>query len=148
MIMTLGVLLLCADLVWATDVANTGETRKVLAEHETVSVFEGVRFRKCMGRTALCPERCGDSGEFATFKVETYVSYKQHGKYGGKQTTFLIQVSDFHKKPKGDSEILKTVRSLESGDRVKLSWLHEYITRNGSSFPERTIVKLKKTQAP
>jgi hypothetical protein len=123
---------------------DSQEKRKLLAEHETESIFEGVVYRKCRGLTALCPQKCGDSGEYATFTVVKYTRYKQHGKYGGKQKTFRVQVSDFHKKPKGNPEILKTVRSLKKGDLVKLCWRHDYVTKNRVSSPERPIVKLEK----
>ena len=118
--------------------------RELLAEHETLAVLESVAFRQCRGRTAACPKDCGDSGEFATFKIVEYTHYKQHGKYGGKQKSYHIQVSDFHRKPKGDPKILEAVRGLKEGDYVRLHWRHDYVTKNRSSFPERPIVKLEK----
>jgi len=121
------------------------EKRVVLAEHETLAVFEGVEYRLCPGRTALCPKTCGDSGEFARFTIQKYLKYKKHGEYGDpEQKTFQVQVSDYDRKPRGDPKILETVRGLKKGDAVLLSWRHEYVTRAGASFPERPIVKLEK----
>ncbi len=121
------------------------EKRELLAEHETIARFEGGEFRRCLGRTARCPDRCGDSGEYATFTIDEYTRYKQHGEYGGKQKSFRIQVSDFHKNAKGDPEILKTVRGLKKNERVELWWWHDYVTQNRVSSPERPITRLKKT---
>ena len=148
LVMIVGVAVSLMDSVRADEAIAQGETRALLAEHETIATFEGIAYRKCLGRTAMCPERCGDSGEYATFTVVEYTRYKQHGKYGGKQTSFTIQVSDFHKKPKGDPGISKTVRSLKKGDRTRLWWRHDYVTKNGASFPERPILKLEAIDNP
>ena len=118
--------------------------RERLANHETLAVFEGVKYSRCLGRTALCPDRCGQSGEFAGFAIKKYLKYEKLGQYGDpEQQTFLVQVSDFDKKPQGDPKILETVRGLTKGDYVLLSWHHDYVTRAGSSFPDRPIVKLE-----
>ncbi len=121
------------------------EQRELLSRHETLAVFDGVDFRLCRGRTALCPEQCGDSGEFASFTIKKYLKYEKLGQYGDpEQRNFLVQVSDFHRKPKGDPKILETVKGLEKGDHVLLSWNHDYVTKQGTSSPERPIVKLEK----
>jgi hypothetical protein len=124
------------------------EQRELLSSHVTLAVFDGVNFRLCRGRTALCPERCGDSGEFASFTVKKYLKYEKLGQYGDpEQQNFLVQVSDFNRKPKGDPKILETVKGLEKGDHVLLSWNHDYVTKQGTSSPERPIVKLEKIDA-
>ena len=123
------------------------ETRELLSNHETVAVLDGISYRLCRGRTALCPKDCGDSGEFASFSIQKYLRYEKPGQYGDpQQESFLVQVSDYDKKPKGDPRILETVRGLTPGDHVLLSWRHEYVTRQGSSFPERPVVKLEKIE--
>jgi hypothetical protein len=123
--------------------AADGEVRQYLAEHETLAVFDGVDYYLCRGLTALCPDKCGDSGEVAGFSVKKYLKYKKLGEYGEpEQKTFQVQVSDFNKKPKGDPAILKTVKGLKKGDFVLLSWRHDYVTKDGTSSPERPIVKL------
>jgi hypothetical protein len=128
----------------APEKAN-GEKRELLANHETLAVLDGVEYQLCRGLTALCPKECGQSGEFANFTVKKYMKYEKLGQYGDpKQQTFLVQVSDYDKKPKGDPKILKTVKGLKKGDYVLLSWHHDYVTKEGSSSPERPIVKLEK----
>ncbi len=124
---------------------NPKEKREMLAKHETLAVFEGVNYRLCMGLTSRCPKECGDSGEFASFGVKKYLQYEKPGQYGDpEQKTFLVQVSDYDKKPKGDPKILETVKSLKKGDYVLLAWHHDYVTKQGASYPERPIVKLEK----
>jgi hypothetical protein len=128
--------------------AKPGEKRQLLSEHHTLASFNGVEFRLCRGRTALCPERCGHSGNFAGFTIKKYVKYKKHGEYGDpEQKSFHVQVSDFDKEPIGDVAIAKTIAGLKKGDVVLLSWNHDYVTKDGSSFPERPIVSLKKVTA-
>jgi hypothetical protein len=110
-----------------------------------VAVFDGLDYRLCRGLTALCPERCDHSGEFADFAIKKYLKYEKLGQYGDpEQQSFSVQVSDFHKKPKGEPKILETVKRLQKGDYVLLSWHHDYVTRQGASFPERPIVKLER----
>lgn len=133
--------------VWAADTkkAADGEVRQFLADHQTLAVFDGLQYRLCRGLTALCPKECGDSGEFANFSVRKYIKYEKIGQYGDeKQTSYLVQVSDYNKKPKGDAQINKTVAGLKKGDFVLLSWRHDYVTKDGVSSPERPIVKLEK----
>jgi hypothetical protein len=142
-VLTLG---LALSLSAADD--KPGEKRQLLSEHHTLASFDGVEFRLCRGRTALCPERCGHSGNFAGFTIKKYVKYKKHGEYGDpEQKSFHVQVSNFDKEPIGDASIAKTIAGLKKGDVVLLSWNHDYVTKDGSSFPERPIVSLKKVTA-
>lgn len=126
--------------------------RETLSTHETLAAFEGVKFRRCMGRTALCPDRCSHSGEYATFRIEKYIKYEKPGKYGdAKQKTFSIRVSDFNKKPVGGADRLALIRKLKPGDQVNLSWRHDYVTRGTaagfkSKSPERPITALERAE--
>ncbi|MDX1946918.1 MAG: hypothetical protein SFU86_16065 [Pirellulaceae bacterium] len=120
------------------------EKREVLSVHETVAVLDGVAFRLCRGLTTLCPKECGHSGEFATFTIKRYLKYETPGKFADeKQPSFLIQVSDFNKKPQGEPALLATIGKLKPGDFVRLSWRQEYVTKDGNSFPERPVTKLE-----
>ena len=124
------------------------DQRELLSDHQTVAKLEGVKMRKCMGRTSLCPDRCGHSGNFASFQIVGYLSYKKPGKYGDEQAkTYLFQVDDNNGNPKIDKELAATVSALKEGDTVLLNWRHDYVTREGSKFPERIVYKLQRITA-
>jgi hypothetical protein len=40
--------------------------------------------------------------------------------------------------------IKEAVAALKKGDYVLLDWQHDYVTREGASFPERVVQKLQK----
>jgi hypothetical protein len=143
-------ILLTASTLMATALvpviaADSKDTkRELLSKHETVAQFENVQYQQCRGMTALCPDRCGNSGDFATFKVVKYLKYEKPGQYGDpKQDQFIFQVEDNMKSQKVSAEIAKTVKGLKKGDFVLLDWQHDYVTKDGASSPERPIVKLK-----
>ena len=118
---------------------------QLLSAHETEAVFAGIEYRRCRGLTGRCPERCGSSGEYARFTIAKYLKYAKPGKYGdAKAKDRLIHISDFHKKPTGDPKLNAIIKGLKKGDRVLLSWNHNYVTRDGSSAPQRPITKLEK----
>lgn len=118
---------------------------KVLSEHRTLATFTGSEYRLCRGRTSLCPEKCGDSGEFAQFKIADYLSYRKLGEFGDpKQSEFLIQFSDFNRQPTGDPKLNKTIRGLKPGDTVVLSWDHRYgEVLPGNFAPTRPVLELR-----
>ena len=121
------------------------EKRELLSMHETVSVFEGVRFQRCMGRTALCPDKCGHGGNFAVFKIAKYLKYEKPGQYGDdKAAKYEFMTSDSAGGRKIGEKMFKMVSSLKPGDTVLLSWRHDYVTQNGCSYPERTVTFVKK----
>lgn len=124
------------------------EKRERLAVHETLATLNKIEFRLCRGLTSLCPKECGHSGNFAEFTIKKYLKYDKTGEFGDpKQTAFLLQISDYDKRPQGDPAILKTVQGLKPGDFVRLTWHHDYVTKDGSSSPERPIIKLEKITA-
>ena len=119
---------------------------KVLAEHKVIATFQEVKFRRCMGRTGNCPDRCGDSGEYANFKITDYLHYKKPGKYGdAKNTTYLAHITDFHRKPTGDPALGAYIKTLKPGDQVIIEWKHLYgEVRPGMHSPVRPLLLLKK----
>jgi len=127
-----------------------GQKRELLAEHETVARFTSIAFQRCRGRTAACPDNCGQSGNVASFTVVSYLAYRKTGQYGDPKTsTYAFQVDDNHKNLKIPKELAARVQELKPGDHVLLSWQHDYVTRfeagGGSvSFPDRPITKLQK----
>lgn len=131
-------------LAHAAPATALDEKRQLLADHQTVAQFEGADYQLCRNRTALCPDRCGHSGEFAKFKILAYTTYAPYSQYAQKQDSFTIQVSDVDRQPKGDPALLATVRTLKRSDFVQLSWHHDYVTVSGASFPYRPVTKLEK----
>ena len=128
-----------------TAAESAKETRELLARHETLARLENIKFERCRGLTALCPDRCGQSGEFAHFRIVKYLKYEKTGEYGDpKRETFRVQISDFHRQPKGDPGRRETIIKLKEGDYVRLNWRHEYVRKEGASFPERPVTQLKR----
>ena len=121
------------------------EKRDPPAKHVTVATYKGLQFQLCKGEAASCPKDCGDSGEFATFEIVKYLEYDQSAKSGSsKQTSHLIQVRNFYRKPVGDLDVRKTVTELKEGDHVMLAWNHDYVTSKGVSAPDRPLKELRR----
>ena len=114
--------------------------RELLSAHDTVARFVGMKDHKCMGRTSLCPDRCGESGQLATFTIVKYLKYDKPGEYGDpKQEQFMVLVEDNMKNVKVPKAIRDAIIALKPGDLVHLQWNHDYVTQAGSKFPERPI---------
>ncbi|MGL4855273.1 MAG: hypothetical protein ACRC37_08500 [Lentisphaeria bacterium] len=117
---------------------------EVLSKHYTNAVYMGTQYRLCRGLTAQCPDKCGDSGEFAIFHIEDYRSYERIGEYADdKQSSFLVQVSDFDKKLLNTKKAA-IIAQLKDGDKVELDWQQLYVTKENSSYPMRPIKRLSK----
>ncbi|MBQ6704734.1 MAG: hypothetical protein IJN19_01825 [Opitutales bacterium] len=118
---------------------------KTLSLHDTDAVFTGTRKHVCMGRSMLCPDRCGHSGTLAVFKIEKYNSYSAPDKYGDPKTDEFACML----KPEGSTEVAKKfiekINTLNPGDKVRLRWAHIYVSDpNGGNYPERVICELEK----
>lgn len=125
------------------------ETRELLSSHDTEARFEGIKDHTCMGRTALCPDRCGHSGKLATFEIVRYLDYQKPGEYGDpKQDKFQILIEDNSGRAKVPDGIHKAILALKPGDKVRLKWNHDYVTRDGSKFPDRPVVLLEPAAKP
>lgn len=130
------------------DKAAPAEQRELLAAHETVAKFDGIADHVCMGRTSMCPDRCGHSGQMATFTIVKYLRYEKPGQYGDpKQDRFMVLVEDNQKNPKVPAAIRDAIMALKPGETVKLAWNHDYVTRGGSKSPERPIRQLSPLSA-
>jgi hypothetical protein len=124
------------------------EKRELLSAHDTVARFTELKEHKCMGRTSLCPDRCGHSGRLATFEIVKYLNYEKPGEFGDpKQESFQILIEDNMKNLKVSAEIRDAILALMPGDSVHLKWNHYYVTRDGSSSPERTLTLLEKRKS-
>ncbi|MFZ9938083.1 MAG: hypothetical protein ACO3JG_13650 [Luteolibacter sp.] len=121
------------------------EKRELLSSHDTTAVFRGIREHTCRGRTSLCPDRCGHSGKLATCEILEYRHYEKPGQYGDtKQERFQILIEDNMGKRMVSDEIHAAILALKEGDKVHLKWNHDYVTRDRSSSPERTITLLER----
>ncbi len=121
--------------------------RELLSSHSTVAKFIVIKDHECLGKTSLCPVRCGHSGKLATFEIIEYLDYQKPGEYGDpKQTSFQVLIRDNQGKAKIPAEILSIIESLKPDTKVKLSWNHDYVTRDKTSSPERPITKIEAEQ--
>jgi len=107
----------------------------------TLATFEGVLQHRCMGLTTLCPDLCGHSGNLAVFSIDKNLAYGRFHEYGDTRSELfhvLIKntISDI---PLVPQNIYDQITSLKNGDKVLLSWNHNYVTINGSSAPQRPI---------
>ena len=138
----LGCVVLAGGFVNSTQAA---EKRELLAKQETVAEFTGLKFQKCRGLTSLCPDKCGNSGNVAKFRIIKYLVYEKPGQYGDPQVTeFLTQVDDNLGNLKLPQEQVELLRALKPGDFVRLAWRHDYVTKDGASSPERPLTKVEK----
>ena len=76
-----------------------------------------------------------------TFHIIAYESYEKPGQYGDAQQT-VQRFTDL------EGAHAATVAKLSKGDKVRLEWDHNYVTRseNGggeSKYPERVITALE-----
>lgn len=125
--------------------AGAAEKYDLLAVHKTKATFTGTKPHRCMGLTANCPDKCGESGTLAEFKIDAYTTYEKKGEYGDeKQTTFQFLTVNTLNQPKAPADIAAKVGALKPGDKVVLEWEHRYMNRDGSRWPERPITKLEK----
>ena len=138
-------LLIACCLLSAATLAWGAEKRELLARQETVAEFRGLHYQQCRGLTGLCPDKCGSSGNMARFRIVKYLVYEKPGEYGDpKQEEFIVQVDDNLGKLKLPQAQVKLIRDLKPGDFVRLAWRHDYVTRDGSSFPERPLTAVEK----
>src|SRR5262245_35717606 len=133
------------NLASAQPNSDTAEKRKLLSKHQTVAQFAGISEHKCLGRTSLCPDKCGHSGDMATFRILKYLAYEKPGQYGDEQQKryqFLVQ--DNMKNLKVSTEVKAAIDGLKPDDYVLLDWQHDYVSKAGANYPERTVLQLKR----
>lgn len=132
--------ILALALTLVSPLASAADKVEVLSSHRTKAVYEGVRHLPCRHRTSLCPDRCGHARDVAVFRVTEYVAYEKPGQYGdAKATEFLLPLSQGEEV---SAEILAVAQGLSKGDSVRLEWLHEYVTKDGSKYPRRRVTLL------
>jgi len=128
----------------ATDAGDAPRARRevaVLSAHSVEATYAGRQERACMHRTSLCPDRCNHANAWLVFNVDSYLSYDKPGQYGDeRQTQFALQVrpADKMEHAAGTHEL---AASLAVGDRVALTWLHEYVSDFGVHEGRETCAK-------
>lgn len=136
-------LFLAAHVVHAAE-TSAKETREPLSIHETDAEFVAIAQQPCRHLTALCPDRCDHGGSVAEFKILAYRRHEKTSPYGDdKAEKFRVRVRGREGKPLVAEALLRDIESLKPGDKLRLDWRHEYVTRDGSSFPERPVTTLK-----
>jgi hypothetical protein len=119
------------------------ETRQLLSLHETEATFSGLVNQPCRHRTAECPDRCDHGGTVAEFRVDAYRRYEKPGEYGDPRAdVYRVRLRNARGEARLDAALLNRLESLRAGDRVRLDWRHDYVTRDGASSPERPITRL------
>ncbi len=116
-----------------------------LARNEVLAMYVGTKDTPCMHRTALCPDKCGHAKKVAIFKVLRNDGYEKKGEYGDAKAEPDTQIYvDVNKDVEGqDPEILTMLKGLKPADQVQLTQVHYYVTKEGSSYPVRPIVKMQ-----
>jgi hypothetical protein len=144
-LLALALLLMSGILYFAVAQPKAEEKREMLSKHQTVAQFAGISYHRCMGLTSLCPDKCGQSGDMATFRIVKYLAYEKPGQYGdGQQKQFQFLVQDNMKHLKVSAETKAAVDALKPGDYVLLDWQHDYVSKDGANYPERTVTQLKR----
>eukprot|EP00756_Hemistasia_phaeocysticola_P012313 Hpha_TRINITY_DN15187_c4_g3::TRINITY_DN15187_c4_g3_i1::g.129433::m.129433 len=102
--------------------------RKTLSEHRAICVFEGLK---------KMPRQDGSVRKIAWFKIESYEHFKLlHEEYGDKrQERFAAAAEDAHDDPQ-ELWFHQKVHRLRPGTRVRLEWMHEYVSIGGGAAPE------------
>ena len=75
-------LLILAALIPSVIASPLPEKADLLASNTVTAQYLGARRLPCMGRTALCPHRCGHAASVAVFRVISNEAYAKPGKYG------------------------------------------------------------------
>lgn len=123
------------------------EKRELLSSHDTKARFTGLKDHRCMGLTSRCPDQCGHSGKLASFEIIEYNNFKKPGEWGDpKQELFQVLIEDNKKNIKVPIAIHAAILALKPEDLVHLKWNHDYVTRDGTSSPDRVITLLEKQE--
>jgi hypothetical protein len=120
-------------------------TIRVLAANVASAEFVGIERIPCRFKTSFCPDRCGHGQDLAKFNIIEYESHCKHDEQGDeKKKIFTVNVNPNALKDKQDEAIIKQVKELKPGSKVRLYWEHVYVTETetGSKWPERVLRSL------
>lgn len=121
---------------------------ELLASNTVTAQFLGTRRLPCMGRTALCPDRCGHAAAVAVFRVIANEAYAKPGKYGDDkaESGSEILIDAAADVPGQDAAVKETLAVLTPGDTVRLTQKHYYADMGEVLMPVRPVTELKVTE--
>ncbi|MGC4234318.1 MAG: hypothetical protein QM594_15170 [Niabella sp.] len=101
-------------------IPETVEKKPYTSTHIFEAKLKDIKYSLCMAYTTRCPVSCGASGDYATFEVIGYDTFLVNGEAGkDKLKDFTVLLSDYYKKDY-DKNYVKYIRTLKSGDVVRL----------------------------
>lgn len=126
---------------------------ELLATNTVTAQYLGTRALPCMGRTALCPDRCGHAAVVAVFRVLSNEAYDKPGKYGDDKAEpgAELMIDAAADTPGQDAAVPETLAALTPGDVVRLTQKHYYADMGGVHMPIRPVTELsvmEKAQEP
>lgn len=144
-LLAVGAFMSCAVLLLLPAISRaTEEKRETLSVHETIARFDGIQGQPCMYKTALCPDRCGHAKLLAWFTILRYEKYAKPGQYGDEKTDRFAMPVSGEASPEMNPANAEIVKGLKPGAWVRLNWVHEYVTKDGCSYPERAVTRLER----
>lgn len=125
----------------AEDIAQ----RDLMYGYKATTTFQESYHQPCRFRTSDCPDRCGHATNVYKFHLDSLQAEK-----GPNCSKFVtpVQEGTLHVVSEKDlGSFADLAKSLQAGDRVNLSWNHDYVTfQSGSKSPERPVVNLSKVK--
>lgn len=126
---------------------------ELLATNTVTAQYLGTRALPCMGRTALCPDRCGHAAAVSVFRVLSNEAYAKPGKYGDDKAEpgSELMIDAAADTPGQDAAVSETLAALTPGDVVRLTQKHYYADMGGVHMPIRPVTELsvmEKAQEP
>jgi len=126
---------------------ETVQKKPYTSVHIFTAIFEGITFHNCMGRTSSCPEKCGESGNLANFKVKAYKDFIVNGEAGTvKLSEYSILISDYYKKDL-KKPFVNEIKNLKKGDEVVIHLEYIYDTSKSAVQTVENLVKITKTSS-
>ncbi len=128
------------DIVSIKD--DKAEKKPFTSTHIFTAKYDGTDFHKCKGMTSLCPDKCGESGNVANFKVVEYKDFVVNGQGGSeKLDSYQVLASDFNKKDL-DKPYVATIKNLKKGDEVTIDVEFVYDTTKTTVQTVENIISI------
>lgn len=126
------------------EITSTITPKPFTSTHVFTAKYEGISFHKCMGLTLDCPEKCGSSGNMASFQVIDYKDFVVNGQGGTeKLTSYSVLISDYYKNDL-DKPYVSVIKSLKEGDEVTIHVEYVYDTTLATVATVENIISITK----